>query len=239
MLGFRKLRKKLLKQHKIGRYLQYAVGEILLVVIGILIAVSINNWNERQKKLEELDAILATILEEMAADTAQVRGLLDHYQKREATFLQLLNDSLSREKIAVCSSCPSLILNYASISIETKGYELLKDYTDQSNAKQDSLVTQIVQFYSGIIYLFEKSEDRIERDILGNMEQWRDSQPWFANLLLGKPDDRFVDYAVNNPEYKNKVALHYALVYQNHLPALKAFQFNAGYLIGRIKERLE
>jgi hypothetical protein len=42
---FRKIRQKLLQQNKIGSYLKYAIGEIILVVIGILIALQINNWN--------------------------------------------------------------------------------------------------------------------------------------------------------------------------------------------------
>ena len=51
---FRKIRQNLFSKGKTGRYLTYAVGEIILVVIGILIALQINNWNENRKlaKLE-------------------------------------------------------------------------------------------------------------------------------------------------------------------------------------------
>lgn len=46
---FRKIRKQLADDNKPLKYMRYAVGEIVLVVIGILIALSINNWNEKQK----------------------------------------------------------------------------------------------------------------------------------------------------------------------------------------------
>jgi hypothetical protein len=46
---FRKIRKNLLMENKTGKYFKYAIGEIILVVIGILIALSINNWNENRK----------------------------------------------------------------------------------------------------------------------------------------------------------------------------------------------
>ena len=46
---FRRIRQNLLMENKTGKYLKYAIGEIVLVVIGILIALSINNWNEDRK----------------------------------------------------------------------------------------------------------------------------------------------------------------------------------------------
>lgn len=47
---FRKIRQDLLLKGKTGKYLKYAIGEIILVVIGILIALQINNWNESRKE---------------------------------------------------------------------------------------------------------------------------------------------------------------------------------------------
>lgn len=46
---FRKIRHKLFKENRFGRYLLYAIGEIVLVVIGILVALQLNNWNEARK----------------------------------------------------------------------------------------------------------------------------------------------------------------------------------------------
>ena len=46
---FRKIRQNLLSVGKSGKYFKYAVGEIVLVVIGILIALQVNNWNEKRK----------------------------------------------------------------------------------------------------------------------------------------------------------------------------------------------
>jgi hypothetical protein len=43
---FRKIRQQLLSQNKVSKYLLHALGEIFLVVIGILIALQINNWND-------------------------------------------------------------------------------------------------------------------------------------------------------------------------------------------------
>ncbi|WP_231749530.1 DUF6090 family protein, partial [Polaribacter sp. BAL334] len=62
---FRKIRKHLLAENKFSKYLIYAIGEIILVVIGILIALQINNWNndniERELELNMLSEILTNL----------------------------------------------------------------------------------------------------------------------------------------------------------------------------------
>ena len=55
---FRIIRQKLLSENKFSKYLIYAIGEIVLVVLGILIALSINNWNEdRKERLQEQELL--------------------------------------------------------------------------------------------------------------------------------------------------------------------------------------
>ncbi|HPG09374.1 MAG TPA: DUF6090 family protein, partial [Saprospiraceae bacterium] len=46
---FRKIRKELIKGNRTTQYLRYAIGEIILVMIGILLALQVNNWNENRK----------------------------------------------------------------------------------------------------------------------------------------------------------------------------------------------
>ena len=43
-----------MKQNKTGKYFKYAIGEIVLVVIGILLALQINNWNENRKVVQDI-----------------------------------------------------------------------------------------------------------------------------------------------------------------------------------------
>lgn len=62
---FRKIRRKLLSKNKLSKYLIYAFGEIILVVIGILIALQINNWNELNKKENEAQTFIKRLSEEV------------------------------------------------------------------------------------------------------------------------------------------------------------------------------
>ena len=66
---FRKIRYDLLNKSKTGKYLKYAVGEIILVVVGILIALQINNWNELQKDKTLRKTYIERLLGDLQADT--------------------------------------------------------------------------------------------------------------------------------------------------------------------------
>ena len=57
---FRKIRYDLMEKNKTGKYFKYAIGEIVLVVIGILIALQINNFNEQRKDSEKEQVVFKT-----------------------------------------------------------------------------------------------------------------------------------------------------------------------------------
>jgi len=64
-----------MEKNKTGKYLKYAIGEIVLVVIGILIALSINNWNEAQKDKMKATNILEAIRSDMVKDLDRIEEL--------------------------------------------------------------------------------------------------------------------------------------------------------------------
>ncbi len=77
---FRKIRKQLADDNKFLKYSRYAIGEIFLVVIGILIALSINNWNEERKDRQKA----SKILEELATNIEYNIQNMEKYIDRAA-----------------------------------------------------------------------------------------------------------------------------------------------------------
>ena len=65
---FKKIRRKLISGKGLRSYLTYAIGEIVLVVAGILIALSINNWNESRQKQKEFESILLAVKHSLESD---------------------------------------------------------------------------------------------------------------------------------------------------------------------------
>jgi len=74
---FRKIRQNLLSEGKTGKYFKYAIGEIVLVVIGILIALNINNWNEKQKEEKSEILILKTLQKDFTENKKIYSDIVD------------------------------------------------------------------------------------------------------------------------------------------------------------------
>ena len=74
---FRKIRQNLLSEGKTGKYLKYALGEIILVVLGILIALQINNWNENRKDRIQETAILNNLKKDFKSAIKEFQALND------------------------------------------------------------------------------------------------------------------------------------------------------------------
>ena len=74
---FRKIRQNLLMENKTGKYFKYAIGEIVLVVIGILIALSINNWNEKRKIRDNEIIYLNNIKRDLQLSITEMNQFID------------------------------------------------------------------------------------------------------------------------------------------------------------------
>jgi hypothetical protein len=83
---FRKIRQNLLLENKTGKYFKYAIGEIILVVIGILIALQINNWNEQRKQNRNLRDVYSNLLLDIKSDS--VSFSINLKELKDVDFLQ-------------------------------------------------------------------------------------------------------------------------------------------------------
>ncbi len=101
---FRKIRQKLLVENKLSLYLIYAIGEIVLVVIGILIALQINNWNEERKANISENKALIALKNEFDKNIERFRFIIKERDSGQVVlrsyFDIIANDTISIEKKA-------------------------------------------------------------------------------------------------------------------------------------------
>lgn len=159
---FRKLRHRLLAENRLSRYILYAAGEILLVVIGILIALQINTWNEARKFKAQQYGLLTDLKTDLKANMGELKeGLqantqfLDEYQG--------LKQAIEEDRAyspAIDSLCLHLE-NWHSPFLARTAYESLKNI-GLDIIENDSLKSQIITMYEKTFVYLSEDYDRSE-----------------------------------------------------------------------------
>jgi hypothetical protein len=93
---FRKIRQKMLTENNFSKYLIYAIGEITLVVIGILIALSLNNWNQKKSERKSETQYIFSLIEDAKTDLASFNNAI------------IVNE----ERVKILDSLASMCFNY-------------------------------------------------------------------------------------------------------------------------------
>ena len=155
---FRQIRQQLLSQNKVSKYLLYAFGEIILVVIGILIALQINNWNQTKSNQKIVDDYLEKISVNIDSDLKKLEILIN--QRREAL---TLCDTIVMYYDAKKISNPKLFeKGFFSIFIETRfspntnAYESLKSSGFMKNLKNSKIEEKLGSYYylmDGVLFV--------------------------------------------------------------------------------------
>ena len=124
---FRKIRQKMLTENKFSKYLLYAIGEIVLVVIGILIALQINNWNEYQKERKSEQLLLSEIRENLKYDLHDFESNITTLQNKSISSKMILK--VLEKNMPYHDSLGyyfSYLNAYPHFSSKTNGYKLLQ-----------------------------------------------------------------------------------------------------------------
>ena len=115
---FRKIRQNLLSEGKTGKYFKYAIGEIILVVIGILIAIQINNRNENRKNDNLEQNYLISLQEEFEFNKQNLATVVSLNDKNANIGLKILNFTGPLESEISEKSFDSLLVNTIGYEVE-------------------------------------------------------------------------------------------------------------------------
>lgn len=120
-----------MKENKILKYIKYSVGEILLVVIGILIALQINNWNETQKSDNNLKIYYGQIMEELKKDSSYIQQRIIQIDSSIVSYKRYLNDIQKQMSLEdLINSQASQSLTPSILQFNTNTFETLQSTGD-------------------------------------------------------------------------------------------------------------
>jgi len=217
-------------------FIVYAIREIFLVVIGILIAVSINNWNENRSQHKELTNILLNVKEDIKNDIEKIDEVLKDFARKDTIFKRVLNSKYTVEDYKNNPEIAFLILGFPEISFSKRGVSLLEKFKGDLKNKNEGLVQEIIEFHSEQLWEIKVDYELIAEDFKENFTYWKNKSDWWSNYVRLNINEDFINYALESKDYKNRVATVYFLTYNVYLPKLKKFKTKGLELVNKIEE---
>jgi hypothetical protein len=217
---FRKIRQNLLLENKTGKYFKYAIGEIVLVVIGILIALSINNWNEERKERKLESKFIELLEQDLSADSENLAELV---KTSDASVLSknlildyqdgkiLKPDSLSTHFLrAVFHGIPSFVPNKGAI-------EDIQNAGGLSLIKNKAVSNQILKLYN-TYERFEKNTGQhyIENRDISRQLVFQKGNGFFFNRDIGIDEENLKSLLLDS-EIRNRLINNWAVTYNRSL----------------------
>lgn len=144
---FRKIRKKMADDNKPIKYLRYAIGEIILVVIGILIALQVNNWNENKKDSARYKAVLEQIYTVLDQDIQEMEAL-EHRLNQKTRLIESLVNHKPNMDLKLLPSLLYYIDAFPESFISETNYQMNFLEFDQDNIAQNSLSKSLATYSS-------------------------------------------------------------------------------------------
>ena len=175
---FRKIRKKMADDNRPLKYMRYAIGEIVLVVVGILIALQINNWNEDRKGKLELEVYQKRLIEDLVKDTIALHNFIEESESENLRWLNI------KTEIEKPSSTIDTIIRY----FERCNMGYMPRLDNKNDATYKSLVS------TGDIQLFEDSHRMLLLDFYNYVE------PRYDFILIWQDEARS-DFAETFTEF--------------------------------------
>jgi len=199
-------------------------------VIGILIALNINNQNGERLKKEKLDAIYIEVQRELALNIERTTTVIDFFEKKDSIVYLILNDKLTKEDYIKKPILALAIANNTSIYIQNKGYLSLTENLDILPTSFNPILKKLNLVYEHNNSELDEAQENFTQFMLENIKNMSETKSWFFEFgNKGKLNDEILEYFVNDPFYKNKV-FEYEINYNNlslqvvKLDAVKAYK---------------
>ena len=225
----RQIRRQLLEKNKFTTYLLYGVGEIVLVVIGILIAVQIDDWNKVREKAQKEIEIYRNILNDLREDSVHFQRL--HYlsQIHQRVYYQIyfesegertFNDNIPYDFIAITKTFTTLTTNNHENSIEELSSDEIRISLNKYFILQDRTRDGAYEFNQTVI---GRSRNYIEENgilLLPNV---------FDENRNNMPEGRILDYEM----------LKRAMQDQKFLSTLASMRIAMGYFLSQLEALIQ
>ena len=196
---FRKIRQNLLSEGKTGKYLKYAIGEIVLVVIGILIALQINNWNENQKNNEKEISIAKELHIELNENLISVKNQLGLWENRDKKISEVIS-LIDSENVKITNrefdSTLIYVIAFSNFKLKQSKFQRIISLESFQFKKSPTLINDMLSLNDMYVTLMDyyNQNDKNYHQLLQPYLIENYATENFNNIIIGKKAESKVDY---------------------------------------------
>jgi hypothetical protein len=247
---FRKIRQNVIREKKVSKYLIYALGEIVLVVVGILLALQINNANENRKEFKKSKDYLAEILKDIVSDTSTINKSINFTSEfiRSEEWALNKTDFIYQDADSIWMLLGGF---YASLDLNDRTFQKMQNSGLSSLVGFDAIFDKITHYYTKAYNRYNQYSAWDRKVILDGQGYLQDLYDQieisnYRTALVGRetsvrafplvdssPEqiDRLIDFA-KSPRGRNHVRINYV----RHLRGLSVFEDTKAEAINLISE---
>ena len=203
---FRKIRQNLLNKNKVGKYLLYAFGEIILVIIGILIALYLNKQSEQKQTESKIDALFENVLLELETDIKISTTRIYFYHRKDSIASLVLNTDLTYDDYTGKNSSAfrNLVFNRSPYGISSTAYNVLISNINNIPEKYSEAVRFLNSSHNIDQPLVDESNVAVKNLVDSNFTDLENNYEWFSKDINAN-NKKAINYFLNDFKYKNKV----------------------------------
>lgn len=183
---FRQIRKSLLSEGKTGKYLKYAIGEIVLVMIGILLALQVNNWNVNRIDAKEENVMLLALKKEISENQLLLQKEVDRHNRAFNTLCELTSYISPQPKEIHDAKLDTLIFAAGWLPRYSPNVGVINSLISSgkiSLIKNDELSSKISSWNS-LLDNYNKHFKWTERDVFELLAYIKDKYPFRRGLKI-------------------------------------------------------
>jgi len=192
---YRKIRKQMISENRFNKFLLYAIGEIVLVVIGILIALQFNNWNETRKIEFKFKETFLEIDKNLKKTIESADDLQKWYMRKDSLINLVMHNKVDFNDYQNTDELVSLITTESSLQIPTSGYDNLMIDIENLPKKYKPLVENLKTIYEESTQEIKSIEAFISSNMAEYIKYLTYNEMWWHKTY-------FTDYQITPQEYK-------------------------------------
>jgi hypothetical protein len=181
----------------------------VLVVVGILIALYINNWNEERKEREKIDQVLVEVEKELISNIERSRISLNQLFHSDSIYELIITNKLEAEDYRkdILRNLSLPMIRYPELAISNVAFEKLVEVGGEIPTELDSVFRNLTLLYSEDQQFVEVFVRKVDGLTLENHETLFTKQPWYRKwVLYQEVNESEIQFFLRNEEYLNRAA---------------------------------